>query len=480
MTSRLSSSPSGHKRTYNFLNKRQTDCTTATLYKAPLAGAVVSSAEPLTVAWDTACFATNPQTVDLRLYAPNVGGDSARLQIWKEVPYAPGSYQVKLFPRWWNDTETVELRFLVQESGNPFSGYYGLGPKFTATYTPRADGKLDAEADMSIIDTGYTWVKNFIKGLSGGQIAAAVICPILFICIVVGTIFYVRRSRNNVQKKRERFSTMVDKRMSTISTNWQSMSAAGAQAAIRNSMATFGRPSADLATLGHESTSGNTVGSGPRPQTRARSGTRVSFAPESMYGRPSNAGESVRTSISAGPTRSYHFGDAPPVPARKGSSDENLTLSPTQHAGAFSLSAYEIDNRASQYKDSDVQPALQMMREANGATEPMFVAHDAPLPPVPAATATPKSPLGMMPMMSSALSPDAGLREYAARKQAMSPATQTSFPMPMSPTLPSPAASRTLYSPQGQAQASNPFRKSLAPTEDSVYDGVEEDVPRRF
>ena len=47
-------------------------------------------------------------------------------------------------------------------------------------------------------------VQNFIKGLSGGQIAAAVICPILFIAIVVGTIFYVRRSRKNVQKKKNR------------------------------------------------------------------------------------------------------------------------------------------------------------------------------------------------------------------------------------------------------------------------------------
>lgn len=82
MTSRLSARSSEHKRTP--FSKRQTGpckqraprgtahispstaCTTATLYKAPLANAVVNSSEPLTVSWDTTCFNDNPTKVCLR------------------------------------------------------------------------------------------------------------------------------------------------------------------------------------------------------------------------------------------------------------------------------------------------------------------------------------------------------------------------------------------------------------------------------
>ncbi|KZW03332.1 hypothetical protein EXIGLDRAFT_699209 [Exidia glandulosa HHB12029] len=492
MTSRLPVRSSGHKRTP--FTKRQTACTTASLYKAPLAGAVVDSAQPLTVSWDTTCFNNNPEKVDLRLYS-----ETTRLQIWKELPYAAGSYnvrqvlvvataitrstlpQVELFPRWWNDTETVKLKFSIQASGNPFASDYGPGPVFTATYTAPTDGSVDDKADMSIIDTGYTWVKNFVKSLSGGEIAAAIICPLLFIAIVIGVFFYVRRSRKQVEERHKRFSAMVDKRMSTISGNWASMSAAGAQYAIRNSMATFGRPSADMATVGHESAApGSTVGSGLRPQTRARSGTRVSFAPESMYGRPSNAGETVRSSVySTGPTRSFHYGDAPPMPQRNNSgSPDNLTLSPTQQTGAFTLSAYEIDNRASQYDAAgDVMPALAMMRQSNDTNELMFSpTKETPLPPVPAVTAqAPKSPLGMMPMMDSNLSPEERLRQYAAgKKQSISVASpnSASFFSPVTPTFPSPAAQRTVYSANGSEK--NPFRKSVAHAEDDgAYDGVD-------
>lgn len=141
--------------------------------------------------------------------------------------------------------------------------------------------------------------------------------------------------------------------MSTISNNWSSISPSGAQAAIRNSMAVYGRPSGDVSyqsslsvnnTIGH---AGNTVGTGLRPQSE-RTGTRVSFAPESMYGRPSS---SIRGSTAGNLGR---FADAPPVPLRK----DTMTLSPTQTAGPFALSPHDVDARASQY-NPDVMPALQ-------------------------------------------------------------------------------------------------------------------------
>jgi len=106
MTSRLSSSPV-HKRStphvYNF-EKRQSewsswlaslqkahslpdaaDCTTQSLYKAPLADAVVDSmVGKLLVSWQTTCFNTIPETIDLRLYAPHrTNITERRLQIWK-------------------------------------------------------------------------------------------------------------------------------------------------------------------------------------------------------------------------------------------------------------------------------------------------------------------------------------------------------------------------------------------------------------
>jgi len=247
---------------------------------------------------------------------------------------------------------------LFQESGNPFSSDYGPGPEFTATYTDT--GVVNERNDMSLLKKSYTYMKEFIKSLSGGQIAGAVIGILLFIALLVGGIFFFRRTRAKRAEKSKRFSQMVDKRMSTISQNWSSISPSAAQAAIRNSMSVYGRPSGDISMQSSTSVNaagnipGNTVGSGLRPQ-RERSGTRVSFAPESIHGgRPSS---SIRNSTATNANRPYHYADAPPLPTRQASA-ENMTLSPTQAVGAFDLSPQDVDSRASQYIP-DVGPALQ-------------------------------------------------------------------------------------------------------------------------
>ncbi|KAH7100339.1 hypothetical protein BKA62DRAFT_672803 [Auriculariales sp. MPI-PUGE-AT-0066] len=469
MTSRLATQKRAHKLVYNFQKRQASDCTTETLYQAPLKDAVVDSLQPLTVSWDTSCFPANPPTIDLRLYMPHAQNISERrLTIFKEVPFAPGSYQVELYPRWWENAPSVELQFSIAPSTNPLASDFGIGPIFTATY----DGTATEKADLSIIDTGYTWVKNIVKSMSGGQIAGAVIGSLLFIVLLVGGIFFVRRSRAAAAKKSKRFSQKVDNRMSTISHNWSSMSASGAQAAIRNSMSVYGRPSGDIsgfqssvsinqAADGHTtaddaSNTGNTVGSGLRPQ-RERSGTRVSFAPESMYGRPSS---SIRGSVAAAssPMRPYHYADAPPVPTRQNT--DNMTLSPTQAVGAFDLSPQDVDARASQY-NPELMPALQLMRESEGSHELMFSPKaDTPLPPVPAVTNGPKSPMGMMPMLDSSLSPDVLMRGYASKGRMNSLSINTRAP-------------RTLYTPQTPTTVdNNPFRKSMALTIDSVYSGA--------
>jgi hypothetical protein len=76
---------------------------------------------------------------------------------------------------------------------------------------------------------------DFWKALTPGRTAAAVIMPLLVIaCIIAG---YICWTRLKSKEQRKRFSIAVDKRMSSISADWKSMSNVGAAAAIRSSVA---------------------------------------------------------------------------------------------------------------------------------------------------------------------------------------------------------------------------------------------------
>ncbi len=55
-----------------------------------------------------------------------------------------------------------------------------------------------------------------------------------------GVAAWIKWQRMKGQEKRKRFSQAIDKRMSTISQDWKSLSAAGASAAIRNSYCDLG------------------------------------------------------------------------------------------------------------------------------------------------------------------------------------------------------------------------------------------------
>ncbi|KAK7433510.1 hypothetical protein VKT23_020750 [Stygiomarasmius scandens] len=76
--------------------------------------------------------------------------------------------------------------------------------------------------------------QNRIRVFSQGQDRR---CRPLLAIIALCVFAYFKLSRAKGKEKRRAWAEGVDKRMSTISTGWQSMSAAGAQAAIRNSMA---------------------------------------------------------------------------------------------------------------------------------------------------------------------------------------------------------------------------------------------------
>src|SRR5260221_12009993 len=60
--------------------------------------------------------------------------------------------------------------------------------------------------------------------------------PLLIIFALA--IAYIKMKRERGKEERKRWSEAVDQRMSTISTNWNPISVAGAQAAIRSSIAT--------------------------------------------------------------------------------------------------------------------------------------------------------------------------------------------------------------------------------------------------
>jgi len=226
-------------------------------------------------------------------------------------------------------------------------------------------------------------------GLSKGGLAAAVLFPIL--AVIAAVAVYVKWSRAKEVKKRQRWSQAVDKRMSTISTDWRSMTGSGANAAIRNSMApgnrntrassffagngpALGRPSSTFAAEGNQAGLGAQYAyneedpqmvqvARPRASTLGTPNTRVSrisFAADA-HPRPSMGGESsLRQSIytmhSGGPSRAFHHsGDdsPPPLPHSPNSpqyySEDNMSptngFSPTQTHGASPLTPDQIRAR---------------------------------------------------------------------------------------------------------------------------------------
>ncbi|KAG6332716.1 hypothetical protein ID866_6370 [Astraeus odoratus] len=454
----------GASHSFNF-NKRDS-CSTGGFYTNPTTGMTVSSSDSFNISWDTSCL-PGTSAVDIYLIAPAFA--SSRIHEWSNVNFGLGSYQTTLEPRWWNDSSSVQLQLSIVEYGTqPFLSPFPAGPVFTATYTAPTSGSTAASADLSTPNT-VTYVNNFPtpQSLTSGRIAAGVLVPLLFIGL--GIAYYIKMSRIKAREKTKRFSHAVDSRMSTISTDWKSMSAAGASAAIRSSMAipggartssafSFGtiRPISTVAVEGETGSENAGLDSAPsmsqiRPGFRTSAfGERVSRVSFAADVRPSM--ESRRTVAS----RAFHVGYVPPLPARKDSDEE---LSPFQTRGAFSLSAEDIKARISgdptveaRPSMDEILPSLTMMRTGNDGSGdgdeyliPSNPSVELPLPPVPA-HGGPTSPIGMMPLPASVMSPDDMLRAYAERRMASPP--------PSGPVaFPAPTASynahgmRTLYSP---------------------------------
>ena len=341
-------------------------CGTGGFYKSPTASQSLPYSTPIDITWDASCLTTS--YVDIYLYAP--GASSPRIHIWHNVYFPAGSYQTTFQPKWWNATNSANLQLSIVPSNTPpFQAPFPPGPIFTVTYQTPSSGGVPASADTSKPDGAVTVVNNgpFTNThTSGGKVAAAVVIPLLLvICIAIAAIVKLRRQSG--KEERRRWSEAIDRRMSTISTDWKPISVAGAQVAIRNSIAgdasnrasafSFGniRPASSIAFEGGQAGIGAKartvlpdVSNGtayPRSslansQITAERVSRVSFAPDV---RPSS--ESRRTVYS----RAFHTAIIPPVPDRKWEGSQTPTLnsdhdslSPTQTNGPETLSIEDI------------------------------------------------------------------------------------------------------------------------------------------
>lgn len=261
---------------------------------------------------------------------------------------------------------------------------------FTVTYQQPSSGSTPSVADTSKTDSGVTVVNNnpsTYKHLSGGKVAAAVIIPLLLIVSLIAAA-YLKLGRQRGKEDRRRWSEAVDKRMSTISTDWKPISAAGAQAAIRNSIATdpnnrlsafsFGniRPISTVAVESGQAGIGSKArtvlpgqsngtaqlrSSAATSQIMAERISRVSFAPDVR-----RSSESRRTV----PSRAFHTAIVPPLPNRKGaspsptpSSEHDGNLSPTQANGPEALSMEDIQAHLAG-KETSSRPSVDAVMPA--------------------------------------------------------------------------------------------------------------------
>ena len=349
------------------------DCDTGGLYKTPAKGQTVDVSEPVMVSWDTTCFDT--EKVDVYLYGPSAARPD--LHKWFDVDYKSGSYNATIKPGWWNYTSPMKLQFTIIPAGTPLFMREGPpGPLITATFS-------GTDRDETAVVGGVTQADAPVEshGPSKGGIAAAVIIPLLLV-IALAVAAYIKISRAKGKEKRKRFSQMVDKRMSTISTDWKSLSGAGANAAIRNSMAVSGnrassfsfgaiRPSSTFAVEGGQAGIGaqGMNGMEDAPQmSQLRPGVRTS-AFENRVSRVSFAAD-PRPSTESRRGRPFHTSTVPvpPLPDRQmsteSSSNSSPILSPVQTAGPLTLTPEDIRARMAGQETAprpsidEVMPAL--------------------------------------------------------------------------------------------------------------------------
>ncbi|PBK82264.1 hypothetical protein ARMGADRAFT_1141318 [Armillaria gallica] len=212
------------------LRRNNDNCSTSGFYISPAKGVVVDSLKSTNITWDPSCVEAN--VVDIHLYAPSIS--TPMIHIWEQVKNADGTYEATLKPRWWNSSSSIQLQLVILPAGNPpFLAALPAGPLWNATYTQPESGTPDS-ADTSKQDSAGEVVGSASnsKVISTGQIAAAVVAPVVFIILCIAAWLIWRRKKG--LKERKAWTEAVDRRMSTTA-DWPSITVAGASAAIRNS-----------------------------------------------------------------------------------------------------------------------------------------------------------------------------------------------------------------------------------------------------
>ncbi|PBK64928.1 hypothetical protein ARMSODRAFT_1006820 [Armillaria solidipes] len=220
-----------HTEGLNHLRRNDDNCSTGGFYISPAKGAVVDSLKTTNITWDPSCVEAN--AVDIHLYAPSMS--TPTIHVWEQVNNADGTYEATLKPRWWNSSSNIQLQLAILPTGNPpFLATLPAGPLWNATYTEPESGTPDS-ADTSKQDSAAEVVGSASNPnvISAGQIAAAVVAPIVFIILCIAAWLIWRRKKGLMERKA--WTEAVDRRMSTAA-DWPSITVAGASAAIRNSL----------------------------------------------------------------------------------------------------------------------------------------------------------------------------------------------------------------------------------------------------
>jgi hypothetical protein len=525
-----------HHKIAKTVEKREvpSSCFTGGFYKSPAAGDQVDSSKPVTISWDTACM-ENTKAIDIHVLSPY--GNAAAPFTFTNVNFAAGSYSATLDPNWWGKNATGKLQLNILEAGEGlYMQQFPAGPIWGVSYSAPTAGATPVDAAAASQESTLN-VNNFASGkkVSSGGIAAAVLLPIIAIAALIA-FAYVKISRKQAKEKTQRFSVVVDSRMSVHNPDWSSMTPAGANAAIRNSMAFPGLVGGvGVGAAGHRASSlsfgtirpseDNRAGVGALygssneemaqveqpPVAQLRPGLRqsaftaerqsrvVSFAEQTRPShdtRRSMASSHVRPSLdnrrSGVMSRAFHDAFIPPVPTRMDSnmSEASTTsdstpsgaMSPTQTSGAFSLTAEDIrarmtHNAAPRPSVDEMMPALSLMRHGGEGD----AANDNLLPPTPGPT-TPapthnggieRSPImGSMPMQPL---PAAAVMspDDLLRQYA---AKRVTGP----PSTPTNGGMRVLYAPPTPVtpalSATNPYRQTII-SETSRYSTMANEDP---
>jgi len=335
------------------------------------------------------------------------------------------------------------------------------GPVFLGTYDPSTASNGTANVLTGNSSGQTTIVGNFAKlGITKGQVAAAVLMPILFVASCIAG--YVWWTRKKEAARRKEYRENLDQRMSIApGADWAPISAAGAAMAIRHSMA--------LSNMDRNTKASSFFG-------RQSSVYQVD-PPQEMRQRSKSTDQTRTSRVSfAETTATGKYDDIPAVPSipiayRKSAyvleendydEKEQDTLSPTQRQGAFALDEDSIRDKVSGGNaneksrmsvgdalghDIDTLPALAMMRANETGSDSL-----APSAPAPVMTrdstagdfrtysigaysgntdsiiTTESSQPSYFNPPANSADPDEALRQYSARTPQMVPVTTTASP----------------------------------------------------